>query len=235
MRRQSLLVTTLAIAVVLLALGTGRLPQPSLPQFGAPDMTSPGLTRGEAVQRGLQLAHQYGLQGEPWGLSAQRMTLREAMALNEAQVSDEGGQFGRDPQKAVWLIVLRGVVNLTGLPGLAGQTQFDNMILIIDAMTGELIAGPGALNPGVQLPLPVSVTPGSPTEVPIVITPRPVPLTPRRVTPARPLPPGVTPPVTPRLLPTPTPVAVPSLPPTRLPPYPLPTVDPRVTPSGVLR
>jgi hypothetical protein len=86
------------------------------------------LPESEARRLGIELAHQYGLTGNPWGISVRLMTRRESMALNEAQLSDEAAKFGLDPNQLVWLIVVRGSVDLAGkVPGLGRETKFDNM------------------------------------------------------------------------------------------------------------
>lgn len=155
---------------------TGQLSMPT--PISSPLPTAGGLLpEASAITRGVELAKQLGLQGEPWGVGARLMTRREAAQLDGGDIPDGAGKVGIDPNQPVWVIVVRGAVDLrgsaTGLrPG--DRTEFDNMILHIDAQTGQLVSGPGARNPGVSLPIPVSVTPGSPTEVPVVISPRPV-------------------------------------------------------------
>jgi hypothetical protein len=114
------------------------------------------LPEAEAIRLGVQEAKQFGLQGEPTAVSTRLMTLGEFVRLNGGEILAGGPQLGLDPKMQVWVVAMRGSVDLRGkVPGTPMNSRYDNIFLALNAQTGKKVMGPGTRNPGVPLPIPV--------------------------------------------------------------------------------
>lgn len=184
----------------------------------------PVVSEAEAIRKGVELARQYGLQGETWGVAARQMTLVEAVRLTggdmRLDLADAAAKAGRHPSMPVWVVVVRGKV-AWNQPGPTGSRIYDNIFLFINAVTGEGMDY-GAMGENAPLLLYVPVTPGI-ASVRITVTP---PAGPLDTGPAPIIPPTATlrsPLINPTIQPSPiSPTVTPTLPG----PYPQPTRRP---------
>lgn len=84
-----------------------------------------------------------GLMGEPRAQRAVRMNMAEWNALIDAELGKEAAAFGLVPDIPVFVLALRGDVEWRGVglpkPGQDSPERFDNIIVVLDARTGDLV------------------------------------------------------------------------------------------------
>ncbi len=137
-----------------IAVALGLLLDPPVMSASAAQPTP--LSEPDAVAAGIREAQRLGLQGTPTSIAARQMTLGEFAHLIDAEIPPSAAKVGLDPAMPVWVVAMRGSVDLRGrVPGTSQRWSYDNVYLALDAYSGRVVMGPGARNPGVPLPIPV--------------------------------------------------------------------------------
>lgn len=131
----------------------------SLAIISAVTATSPpALDDATLTAKAITEARAGGLMGEPRAQRAVRMSLAEWNALIDAELGRDAAAFGLVPDIPVFVLGIRGDVEWRGVglpkPGQDSPETYDNITIVLDARTGELL-WQGSYYPG--YPLPVSV------------------------------------------------------------------------------
>lgn len=108
------------------------------------------------LERAIEYAQSHGLQKRPAEFAMKQTTLSEWFSLVGFQPGDDPIKVGLDPDRAIWIVVMKGDVEWsapgrqTGGPG----DKFDNISIALSADTLEHI---GAFSAGPDDALPLGV------------------------------------------------------------------------------
>jgi len=116
---------------------------------------TPGVVTGTTLDdqtletKALEWARTHGLQSSPLAKRSVRMTLGQWVTLNGGQLLPGATQlFGIDQSTPVFALAIRGNVMWRGLGGgMSGRKdpeRFDNIIIVLDARNGQLVAATAA-------------------------------------------------------------------------------------------
>lgn len=121
-------------------------------------ITPPLLAQTDLETRAVAIARENGLNGNPTAKRAVQMSYAQWLALNNATLGQDASKVGLASDTPVLVVALRGKVAWSApsqpRPGQTGPEQFDNITVVLNARTGEMVEV-FAKYPGA--PMPVSV------------------------------------------------------------------------------
>lgn len=136
------------------------------------DSSAGPMTQDWVIERAIEIAQVHG-NDEPRDIAAATMSYTEFQALlDDAEYFPE--EMAAIP---VWVVTVKGTVRFPAPPGHEGPappSEYDNMYVVLNAVTGEVIEL-GSRTPGHEFSLPASkVPPGFPPqpETPLEPTPK---------------------------------------------------------------
>lgn len=118
----------------------------------------PLLAQADLDARALAIARESGLNGNPTAKRVVQMSYAQWLSLNNAEPGRDAGGVGLTPDMPVLVVALRGNIAWRAAsqprPGQTGPQQYDNITVVLDARTGEMLEIVSKY-PGRPMPVPV--------------------------------------------------------------------------------